>query len=504
MPRQNPALTIFFASLLLMTVPLPARSAPRKNAWDYSMTKIGSLRKTPGLRIDEKYRYLPPLTALPLIPAATTFSNVYDGGGQTAPNSIQPTLDGGYIVAGYAKAGHVKHTPWVLKLNGNGTVEWQKTYGSDGSAMSIQPTTDGFIAAMYFEARYIGSEFYEGGFVVLKLDERGNIDWQKTYGSRTSHMPHSIQSIPQGGFIVLGGTLPFSPGVDDPNNLWVLKLDENGTVDWQKNYEAMSTDSAKSIQPTSDGGFIMAGGSSEPFSDFWVRKLDGSGNITWHKTYGGENWDSAASIQPTIDGGFIVAGSTGSFGNGMRDFWVLRLDGSGNVEWQKTYGGRGEDFASSIRPTRDGGLIVAGGTGSFGSTWGWKIWILKLDESGNVLWQKAYGKISDPQDVSDIQLTTDGGFIVGGGTRSYGDIQNVRAWILKLDKNGNVVACPSLPMATSWGSTETSVVPQDASTVATPNIVIGTISNESVMDATTTTSSTCPIRLNSDFPAPFP
>ena len=142
---------------------------------------------------------------------------------------------------------------------------------------------------------------------------------------------------------------------------------------------------ANSIQQTSDGGYIVAGTTSfgAGINDIWILKLDQTGTVSWQKTYGGSGDDDAYSIQQTTDGGYIVAGSTSSFGAGNYDMWILKLDQTGTVSWQKTYGGSGGDCAYSIQQTSDGGYIVAGYTTSFGAG-NDDMWILKLDSNGNI------------------------------------------------------------------------------------------------------------------------
>ncbi|MEF3167806.1 MAG: hypothetical protein K6360_00500 [Deltaproteobacteria bacterium] len=178
-----------------------------------------------------------------------------------------------------------------------------------------------------------------------------------------------------------GKTWSFGAGGYD---FWVIKLDANGNVAWQKTYGGTNTDEAWSIQQTTDGGYIVAGGTGSfgAGGDLWVIKLDASGNVAWQKTYGGPRYEYATSIQQTSDGGYIVAGLTYSFGTGDADFWVLKLDASGNVTWQKTYGGPRYEYATSIQQTSDGGYIVAGGTGSFGA--GSDFWVIKLDANGEI------------------------------------------------------------------------------------------------------------------------
>ena len=191
----------------------------------------------------------------------------------------------------------------------------------------------------------------------------------------------------------------------------------------------------------------------------------------WAITYGGSDWDEALLIQETDDGGYIVAGYTYSFGAGNEDIWVLKLDEDGNVEWQKTYGGSDEDWAHSIQQTSDGGYIVAGYTYSFGAGEG-DFWVLKLDENGNVEWQKTYGG-SDYDRAKSIQQTDDGGYIVAGSTYSFG-AGYYDFWVLKLDENGEIPNCPYgndtyaevnetqvSPINTSATVRDTNVDPQD-------------------------------------------
>jgi hypothetical protein len=225
--------------------------------------------------------------------------------------------------------------------------------------------------------------------------------------------------------------------------------------------------------------------------------MNGSKNVTanfvqgpWAKTYGGGYSDVARSIQQTSDGGYIVAGWTLSFGAGGLDFWVLKLDASGQVQWQKTYGGGYSDVARSIQQTSDGGYIVAGWTLSFGAG-NYDVWVLKLNASGNVVWQKTYGGGSDDY-AESIQQTSDGGYIVAGETWSFG-AGSADFWVLKLDANGNVVNCtPSNLVQNSNGtSASTSITPSTSSaTPATPSPTI-TSTNVAGQDSGATSATQC-------------
>jgi hypothetical protein len=376
------------------------------------------------------------------------WDKTYWGSGHDEITAIQQTMDGGYIVAGYTASFGVGNTDiWILKLNVSGDIAWQKTYGTSRNgeiAHSIQQTTDGG----YIVAGRIGYivETPPGypkaitlDILVLKLDSNGNIIWQKTYGSEGDESNAFIQVTSDGGYIVLCTATSFGAGNRD---LWVIKLDSRGDVTWQKAYggsgdEGTGVDNFKhSIQETSDGGYIIANqtrsfGAGD--SDIWVLKLNGTGSIMWEKTYGGTYRDDAFSIQQTDDEGYVVAGVTSSFGAGSFDFWVLKLHSSGDIDWQKTYGGSDSDYSSSIQQTIDGGYIIAGNGIDT------NLLILKINTIGDITWWRTYTE-DHAGYFPSIQQTLDGGYIVG--TNSKEDVIGWwDGWVLKVDENGEIGDC---------------------------------------------------------------
>ena len=264
-----------------------------------------------------------------------TWQKTYGGSNYDEATSIQQTSDGDFIVAGTTCSyGVADYNFWVLKLDAGGNVTWQKTYGGSFNASSIQQTSDGGFIVAGYDVFDTTSSF---DIYVLKLDANGNVTWKKSYGSSYNDEATSIQQTSDGGFIVAGFTGngyigPYGPTMD----IWVLKLNANGNVIWQKTYGGSDYDDAASIQQTSDNGFIVAG---RTFSygagdyDFWVLKLDANGNVTWQKTYGSSVDEEATSIQQTSDGGFIVAGGTYFYShyNDTAHIWVLKLDANGNI-----------------------------------------------------------------------------------------------------------------------------------------------------------------------------
>ena len=312
---------------------------------------------------------------------------------------------------------------------------WVKSYGGSGleSAFAVEQTSDsGYIVA--------GQTFSFGSgdadAWLLKLDAAGEITWQKTYGGTGYDFAWSVQQTSDGGYIVLGGSDAF----DEDSDIWLLKLNATGDVVWQKTYGGTSGESVFWVQQTSDNGYIVLG---DTYSfgagnrDAWLLKLDAAGEITWQKTYGGTGYDLPYSIQQTTpDGGYILAGGTRSFGEVNSDVWLLKLDAAGEITWQKTYGGTGYDLANSVIQTTDGGYIVAAETSSFGAG-SHDVWVIKLTSAGVVTWQKTYGGPLGERGYSIQQTTPDGGYILTGGTYSFGAGNN-DVWLLKLTADGDV------------------------------------------------------------------
>ena len=385
-----------------------------------------------------RFGFLLLLFSIALFPVSvfgSTWAKTYGGSPSAyAYSSIQQTSDGGFIFAGRTGNGAGSYDIWVLKLNSSGNVTWQKTYGGPNwdDARSVQQTSDGGYIVGGSTSSY-GAGGYD--FWVLKLTSTGSVSWQKTYGGPNSEEARSIQQTSDGGYIVAGDTSSYGAGEED---YWVLKLNSTGNVTWQKTYGGPNNEDVRSIQQTSDGGYIVGGSTSsygDGLLDIWLLKLNSSGNVTWQKTYGGSSKDGARSVQQTSDGGYIVGGSTGGF-IFYDDFYLLKLNASGNIVWQKTYGGPNIEEAYSIQQTSDGGYIVAGQTTSYGAG-SYDIWLLKLNSTGNVTWQKTYGGGGEDH-AESIQQTSDGGYIVSAWTTSYGPFEN---WVLKIDANGNIPGC---------------------------------------------------------------
>jgi len=250
---------------------------------------------------------------------------------------------------------------------------------------------------------------------VLRLDSNGNVKWQKTYGGEWYDIANAVAVAPNGDVIVAGHY-----GADDPlgtrGDVWILRLDSNGNVKWQKTYGGSYRDGAYAVAIAENGDIIVAG-ETESFGagdrDFWVLRLDAEGNVKWQKTYGGSNLDGANAVAIAENGDIIVVGSTTSFGAGFVDAWVLRLDENGNIKWQKTYGGDLYDSAYAVAIAPNGDIIATGYD------------LLRLSLDGELKWAMELGG-------DDIKVLPDGTVVLVGGNTvvrfNVDEVPNYSGW----------------------------------------------------------------------------
>jgi hypothetical protein len=252
--------------------------------------------------------------------------------------------------------------------------------------------------------------------------------WDKTYGGTGEDWANALVHTADGGYALAGGGFA---------NL--IKTDAHGNAQWNKTYGRTGYDWANALVQTTDGGYALAGYTYSFGAggyDFWLVKTDAAGNIQWNKTYGGTDDEFAESLVQTADGGYALAGYTGSLGTqgGDADFWLVKTDASGNMQWNKTYGGTYDDAAYALVQTSDGGYALAGSTLSSGAG-GNDFWLVKTDASGNKQWNKTYGGPSGDVAYALVQ-TADVGYALAGITLSYG-AGSADSWLVKTDASGN-------------------------------------------------------------------
>lgn len=299
-----------------------------------------------------------------------------------------------------------------------------------------------------------------------------NILWQRTIGGDRYDGVEEVRETPDGGYILGGASNSDISGEKTENSkgdfdMWIMKIDTNGEIEWQKTIGGNAADDLHSIELTPDGGYIATGESISNISgdktensrgsyDFWIVKLDASGNIEWDKTLGGTESEGIPKIRVINDGYYICGYSTSNISGektedaiGEEDYWLLRLDNSGNISWQKTIGGSGSDYIESISETTDGGCVIGGSSNSnisgsktensFGN---YDYWVVKIDSSGNIEWDKTFGGTSGDKLHALIQ-TSDNGYLLAGesssdisGNKSEDSKGFLDFWIVKLAING--------------------------------------------------------------------
>jgi hypothetical protein len=342
------------------------------------------------------------------------------------------------------------------------------------------------------------SDFIDAHRPSFFIESTPEIEWQNTIGGSSGELLHSITETSDGGFILGGWSNSNISGDKSQNSIglsdyWILKTDQIGNIQWQNTIGGDQDEYLSVIKQTNDGGYIIGGYSGSGISgnktestiddtggyDYWIVKTDEIGNVEWENTIGGSGYDLLFDLSPTSDGGFILGGYTdspvsgdktepnagtdpGPFGGwGSYDYWVVKIDSIGNIQWQNTIGGEQGDILFKIRQTSDNGFILAGLSQSnisgdktennYGTPDTWDFWIVKLDEVGNVIWDNTIGGNAQEGGVYmgniDIIQSNDGGYILGGTSCSgiSGDKiePNIAGscdfWLLKLDDVGNII-----------------------------------------------------------------
>ncbi len=438
-------------------------------------------------------------------------------GGSNADYHVrtEPTNDNGYVLIGHTLSNNgdvtglhgTNYDCWVIKIDGNGNLEWQHALGTTGGEFghAIKQTNDGgYIAAlMAYTNNPAGSSDDYG---LIKLDEFGNIEWENTYGGGAMDAPFAVE-LYKDGFLVVGFSFASGGDVSEnagENDIWIIYVNNFGQLIWEESYGGVSNDTGRDIVKTSDGGIMVVGGAksntggipgnygegdiflmkfnifSPPLpiewtnhyggsldelrpekvietndggfvfiarsqssdidlslsyggNDWWIVKVNVLGQIEWQKVYGGSQDDNCFDIIQTADGGYMAVGATFSsdgditLNKGSSDCWVIKMDSDGDLEWQQTYGGSSGDTARGVHQTTDGGYVVSGyissSDGDVSVHYGSAdYWVFKLDAVGNLIWERTYGGSKAEYHVK-TEATSDNGYILVGHTLSNdGDV----------------------------------------------------------------------------------
>ena len=385
--------------------------------------------------------------------------------------SIRLTTDGGYIVAGPSKStdgdvsgNHGNNDFWIVRLDPLGDIIWTRCFGGSGddNARDVQQTTDGgFIVAGYSESNN-GDVFGNHGgkdVWIVKLNPAGDTLWTKCLGGSNDEEAESVWETSDGGYLIAGNTYSSDGDVFGNNgakDLWIVKLNSSGDTLWTNCYGGSNSEGAFSVFQNADGGYFVTGYSNsnngyvyknQGDMDFWLMELDSIGDTLWTRVLGGSSIDYAYSAIQMKDGNYMVAGFsssndgdlTGNHGNS--DYWIIKMNKTGDTLWKRCYGGSQNEHARSIIQTRDNNFIIGGVAlstdGDVSGNHGMKdSWIVKIDTLGDTLWTNCYGG-SDNDHTKPVIMSTDGGIVVAGYSNSNdGDVSgnhgNNDYWIVKL------------------------------------------------------------------------
>ena len=386
-----------------------------------------------------------------------TFVKTYGGSKNDSAQSITATSDGGYAILGYTQSNNndiidkqdESFDYWVLKFDANDQLQWQKTYGGslDDRGSDIIQTSDGGFAILGYSFSNDGDTTENAGlqdYWLVKLDVNGNISWEKSFGYQGADSGITMTETNDQGFLVTGildVTASGGEGNSSRNanrhaggDYWALKLDISGNLEWSHYFGGNFTDTPYGVIQTDDNGYIVVGSSDSEDTDissnigtydFWVIKISESGDLVWEKSFGGSQIDEARAIVKTDDDNYIIAGDTRSNNNdisqnkGAADLWLIKISPSGNLIWEKTIGGSSFDVARAIKKSQNNGFLLSGSSRSsdmdVSENKGQNdAWVLKTDNNGNLLWETTVGG-------SNIDFSYDVAELINGSIIAVGD-----------------------------------------------------------------------------------
>ncbi|MCE3259722.1 MAG: lipoprotein [Bacteroidetes bacterium] len=369
---------------------------------------------------------------LPLTNSAqVTFEKTYPTTYDKTSRDVLPTSDGGYILVGMTNNSNITDCDLlIMKTDAMGNQLWAKTYGGakPDYAYGMVETTDG----NYFVTGY--SQSFGGGdydIYLIKFDPNGDKIFEKTFGSWGNEEAREIIKTSDGNYVIVGTSNSFSSTQD----MVLIKIDNSGTAIWTKTYGGSDKEYGNSVKQCSDGGYIIGG---QTFTwgqngDTYVVRTNATGDTLWTKYYGSPLSDEAGSILSNSDGGFTFAIRDSTASNDI-DVRVINVNSTGTVNWNKNYGASLKDTPKTLCATSDGGYLV----GAISRSFGWinpDMWLLKMNSAGDTTWSRHFGS-SDHEHCHMAKQMTDGSYLAAGHARSWGPGQKV--YFLKLNSSGVV------------------------------------------------------------------
>ena len=380
-----------------------------------------------------------------------TYDFIYDVAG--------PLDDGGFLLVGWTNDSG--GDTYVVRIDGNGDRLWARAYGGDYNDRAeavVGPLADGgFLLVGYTNSFGAGA----GDMYAVRIDSSGAIQWSRAYGGEYTDSAHDVAGpLADGGFLLVG---------EINGEMAAVRIDGSGNGLWSRTYGAGRASGV--VGPLADGGFLLVGFTGA--GDLYAVRIDGSGKIMWGRTYKesmGETWASDV-VGPLADGNFLIVGTTGLDSSSDDDMYAIRIDGLGNLVWSRTYGGTGDDTASAVvGPLADGGFLLVGSTESFGAG-SRDMYAVRINGSGNVLWSRTYG--GDETDYASAAVAlADGGFLLVGTTASF-EARRTDMYVVRTDSSGtsgcNEMSVTSQIMTPTTQVTSPTIQLESVKSVVTPS-----------------------------------
>jgi hypothetical protein len=373
---------------------------------------------------------------------AAAFSRLFGGPGTEVGNAVRELPGGGYIVVGYTSSfGAGEEDVWLLRTDPAGDTLWTRAIGGSEAdfGWDVRATGDGG----HMVVGYTNSVGAGGDDVYLiRTDGEGSVLWARTYGGPDDERAWAFHETPTGGYVIAAQTNSYGAGDWD---LFLIRIEADGDTVWTRTLGGPGIDRAFATEPTSDGGSVFAGitsnGASGPLDATLIR-VDSAGDVVWAHSYGGEGSDIGHGVAAAPDGGFLLVGYTDSFGAGASDIYLVRTDGDGAVIWTRTLGDAGDDRAMMAAPMTGGGYALAG-YASGGDQY-WSARLTAVSDGGAVLWDEAFGSSGTDRGVM-VQETADGAFIFTGGVWRDAD-EAPDLFLIKVPAGGMAAATTQLQL----------------------------------------------------------
>jgi len=378
-----------------------------------------------------------PLIGKGLTNSPPTFERIFGDEENNSMNSVQQTSDGGYILGGSTILSGEDFTDmYIVKTDALGKIEWETVHGDDETeaVSTILQTDDGGYLAF-------GNTDSDGAgkfdFYLVKLNSTGDVIWEKTYGGNRDEKSSDMIETSDGNYFLLGNSLSFGDGLNA--DVFLLKVNGEGTELWSTRYGGPNGDSGKKIVATQDGNYsILASTASFGAGgfDFWLIKIDGNGNELWNKTYGGSEDEEGHDIAELPDASLVMVGFTRTFGAGAKDAYIIKTDASGNEIWNQVHGENFQDVATNVVSELDGIIYTV----TFATSLeGANVFIIKTDLDGSEIWRSQING-----GAGDLIINSERHIIDAGSSGKYGN--DTEVYFLNVNQLGDITAISDQPI----------------------------------------------------------